>query len=207
MDPQASLTAAFGRTDPHDRLCNAFASRACLPVDQVSRTLSISPSTIDLSIAGTELMNEPGREYFLRTCLAKTDLPDDTLVVLDCPPSLGVLAVNCLVAAGGVLTVVQPGGFELHALVHLQMTITAVKERIHPDLEVLGAVITNAHRRRAITEHVSVEVGRVHRVLGIVRSDARMLYATSSGRMDTLTRSNALDDYAEVVRRLESVIR
>jgi chromosome partitioning protein len=206
MDPQASLTRAFGLTDSTDRLYNALSDRAGLPIDAVAESLTLTPSTVELCRAETELLTEPGKEYFLRTCLEKSRLPDNTWVLLDCPPSLGVLAVNCLAAAGGLLTVVQPGGFELHALVHLHMTVEAIQERLNPDLHVLGAVITNAHRRRRITDQVGLEVGRVYPVLGTVRTDARLLAATSSGKLHRLTTSKALEDYAQVVAALRTVV-
>jgi chromosome partitioning protein len=72
-------------------------------VDQLDNSLSLTPSSLELSRADTELLTEPGREYFLRTALERTELPAETLVLLDSPPSLGVLALNCLAAAGGVL--------------------------------------------------------------------------------------------------------
>lgn len=61
-------------------------------------------------------MGEPAREYIPQTSLKKTHLPERTLVILDCPPSLGLLAVNCLMAADYLTIVVHPGGFELRAL-------------------------------------------------------------------------------------------
>ena len=152
-------------------------------------------------------MTEPGREYYLRTCLQNTDLPDDAIVLFDCPPSLGILAVNCMVAAGGTIAPVQPGGFELHALAHLHMTVETIRERLQPDLCVLGAVVANAHLRRAITDQVRDEVDRLHPVLGVVRTDARMLYATSSGAMLRINRSRALEDYAAVAEQLECMIQ
>jgi hypothetical protein len=82
------------------------------------------------------------------------------------------------------------------------MTVRIIQERVQPDLCVLGAIITNAHRRRAITDHVAIEVGRVSPVLGTVRADARLLYATTAGKILDLRRSKALDDYAAVVKRL-----
>lgn len=206
MDPQASLTRAFGLTDSADRIYNALRDRAGLPLEQVAENLTLTPSTIELSRAETELLTEPAREQFLRACLEKTPLPQRTVVLLDTPPSLGVLAVNCLAVAGGLLTAVQPGGFELHALVHLHMTIEAIRQRINPDLRVLGAVITNVHRRRSITGLVASEVNRIYPVLGNVRSDARLLAATSSGTLHRLTKSNALADYEQVAAKLRLAI-
>ena len=206
MDPQASLTRAFGLADESDGLYHALSDRAGLPVRTVSQNLTLTPSNIELGRAETELLGEPGREFFLRTSLQKTPLPGNTIVLLDCPPSLGVLAVNCLATAGGMIAVIQPGGFELHALAHLHITAQAIRERVNPDLHVLGAVITNAHRRRKITQQVCLEVSHVYPLLGTVRADSRLLYATTAGTIDRLKTSKALDDYAKVVEQLWPVL-
>lgn len=206
MDPQASLSRTFLRTDAAERLYLSLKNRAGLSVDQLDEHLSLTPSSLELSRAETELLSEPGRECFLRLALDRTELPDDAIVLLDCPPSLGVLALNCLVAAGGLIVTVQPGGFELHALVHLHMTVAAVQQRVRPDLSVLGTIITNSHSRRSITGRVREELARVRNVLGCVRTDARLLYATTAGTLLKLRRSNALDDYAEVADKLMDVL-
>ena len=206
MDPQASLSRAFSAADNTDGLYNALTSRTGLPVQTVSHNLSLTPSTIELARAETELLTEPGREFFLRTSLERTQLPADAVVFLDCPPSLGILAVNALAAAGGMIAVVQPGGFELHAIAHLHMTVEAVQQRVNPDLHVLGAVVTNAHRRRRITGEVTAELSRLYPVLGTVRSDSRLLYATTAGLIHKLTSSKALNDYADVLGQLRAVL-
>lgn len=206
MDPQASLSRTFLRTNGSDRLFQSLENRAGLPIDQLNSCLSLTPSTVELSRAETDLLAEPGREYFLRLALERTELPDDAIVLIDCPPSLGVLALNCLVAAGGLMVTVQPGGFELHALVHLHMTVAAVQQRVNPDLTVLGTIITNSHPRRSITGRVREELARVHNVLGSVRTDARLLYATTAGTLLNLRRSNALDDYGQVVDKLMDLL-
>ncbi len=206
MDPQASLTRTFGQTDATDRLYASLMDRVELPVEHLAENLSLTPSTVELSRAETELIAEPAREYSLRTALEQTDLPQQTLVLLDCPPSLGILAVNCLCAAGGLIVVVQPGGFELHALVHLDVTIRAIQRQANPELTVIGTILTNCHRRRRITNRVHEEIAQVHNVLGTIRADARLLYATTAGTLLKLKRSNALADYAQVAERLRTLI-
>jgi chromosome partitioning protein len=206
MDPQASLTAAFGCSDPEGLLYDAMSRRASLPVFDVADHLTLSPSSIDLSRGETQFIAETGREFILQTCLTNTPLPSETTVILDCPPSLGVLSINCMTAASDLCIVVQPGGFELRALVHLNETVDLLRNRTNPRLSIAGAVITNCHQRRAITEAVRAEVARYYPVLGEVRADARLLYATTSGKVYYLTRSNALDDYQRVVTRLQGVL-
>lgn len=206
MDPQASLSTAFGMTDPTGQLYEALRDRTPLPMIHVADHLTITPSSIDLSRGETQFISEPGREYLLRDCLEATRFPADTTVVVDCPPSLGILSLACLTAANALCVVVQPGGFELKTLVHLQETVTVLRQRINPQLLVAGAVLTNCHPRRAITEQVAEEVGRSYRVLGQVRADARILYATTAGKVYHLTRSKALDDYRLVVQNLKKVL-
>jgi len=206
MDPQASLTSAFGKQDADGKLYEALSAEAPLPVVNVSHNLTLSPSSIDLSRGETQFISQPGREYILQVCLEETELPQHTTVILDCPPSLGVLSVNCLAAASHICVVIQPGGFELRTLVHLNDTVDILRQRINPQLTVAGAVITNCHLRRAITEEVCTEAARHYRVLGQVRAEARLLYATTSGKVYHLTRSKALEDYQRVVARLKDAL-
>jgi chromosome partitioning protein len=206
MDPQASLTSAFGQSDADGLLYQAMSRRGPLPMIPVSDNLTLTPSSIDLSRGETQFISETSREYILQTCLQKTPSLADATVILDCPPSLGVLSINCFTAASRMCIVIQPGGFELRTLVHLDETVAVLRQRTNPGLSIVGAVITNCHLRRAITDAVQVEVARHYTVLGQVRADARLLYATTSGKVYYLTRSKALDDYRMVVNQLRSVL-
>ena len=75
MDHQADLTSAFGRNDPEGLLYEALTKRGPLPVVQVGENLTLTPSSIDLARGETSFVAEVGREYLLRTCLAKAKLP------------------------------------------------------------------------------------------------------------------------------------
>jgi chromosome partitioning protein len=205
MDPQASLTAAFGQEDPEGQLYQAMSQRAALPVVRLSDTLTITPSSIDLAKGESQFVSETAREYLLKSCLDKTELGQGTTVIIDSPPSLGVLAVNCLAAARGLAVVVQPGGFELRALAHLEQVVQILKDRVNPVLAIVGAIMTNCQTRRSINEQVREEVRRHYTDLGQVRSDAKLLYATTEGSILDLKASSALDDYGQVLTRLIEV--
>lgn len=206
MDPQANLTSALGRKDSEGLLMAAMSDRQPLPVIQVSDNLTLTPSSVDLARAETQLVSEPGRELVLRDCLRKSGLGDDVLVILDCPPSLGLLALNCLTAAQQVLVAMQPGGFELQALGRLQQTVKVLRERVNPMLEIVGVVVTNSWLRRSITQQTREEVAKFYPVLGLVRSDAELLYSTTAGRLTELRHSAALDDYEVVADRLHKAL-
>ncbi len=206
MDPQASLTAAFGQSDPDGLLYQAMSRRGPLPVVSLAGNLTLTPSTIDLARGESQFVAETGREYLLKTCIEKTELGQGTTIIVDSPPSLGVLAVNCLAAARALVVVVQPGGFELRALAHLEQAVQILKERVNPGLSIVGAIMTNCHPRRGITEQVQNEVGRLYPVFGQVRADAQLLYATTGGTLLTLTRSKALEDYGLIASKLKEEI-
>ena len=125
-----------------------------------------------------------------------------------CRPSALAICTSeyCLAAAETICVAVQPGGFELRTLVHLNETVQVLRQRINPRLAFAGAVLTNCHVRRGITEEVHAEVARHYTVLGQVRAEARLLYATTSGKVYHLVRSKALDDYRQVVERLKDVL-
>ncbi len=209
LDPQANLSQAFGATDSSDRLYHAISQHAELPIVRLADDLTVSPASLELAKLETELLVELGREWFLKTALAKTvpRLPDDVVVLIDCPPSLGVLSVNALVAADRLLVVVQPGGFELQALLHLDWTVREIQRRVNADLRMLGTLLTNCQPRRSITKTIEAEIRRYHEVLGVVRTDAQLLYATTEQRLLTLTRSRAMDDYAHAADHILEAAR
>ena len=88
-----------------------MSQRNALPVVRLSETLTLTPSSIDLAKGESQFVTETAREYLLKSCLEKTGLGQGTAIIIDSPPSLGVLAVNCLAAARALAVVVQPGGF------------------------------------------------------------------------------------------------
>jgi chromosome partitioning protein len=206
IDPQSSLTSAFGRRDTEGLLYQAMMERQALPIISVSDNLTLTPSSVDLAKAESQLVAEPGREMILKDCLARSGLSDDTLVILDCPPSLGVLALNCLTAADKLLVTVQPGGFELQALARLEQTIGILRQRVNPKLETVGVVLTNCVLRRSITAQIEEEISRHYPVLGLIRADAQLLYATTAGTLDELQHSRALDDYVAVAEKLQKIV-
>lgn len=208
MDPQASLTGTFGKSDPDGMLYQALANRTPLPVVEIADRLTLTPSSIDLASGEMRFVAQAGREYLLRTCLQKTPLPEGTTVIIDSPPSLGVLSTNTLAAATAIVIVLQPGGYEMRALARFIEVMDELKDLgVNPTLSVAGVILTNCQHRRRINDQVDEEVRRLYPVLGRIRSEADLMYATTDGTILTLKKSNALDDYRGVIVKLEEVIR
>ena len=205
-DPQADLTSAFGLHDPDGLLFQALGEQKPLPIVRLSDNLTLTPSSIDLTRGESNFLAEHGREFLLQGSLKKTKLPDDTVVIIDCPPSLALLTVNCLAAADKLVVTVHPGGFEMKALVHLQQTVTQLKKRINKQLDLVGVLMTICDMRKSITETVKDEVNRRYNLLGLVRQDTQLEYATARGDVLQLEQSNAMGEYAQVAEALERTL-
>lgn len=144
LDPQAHLTLHFGvelpegRNNLYDVMVNGVSAQ-----DVLIRTeggVSILPGDIDLAGVEARLINVPGREMILRESLAGlTDSFDVALI--DCPPALGVLTINALVAATEVIIPLQAHFFALQGLSKLLETVSLVRQRINPTLKVGGVVL------------------------------------------------------------------
>lgn len=141
LDPQSHLTTHLG-IDPKDGKPGAYElllGEAALAdaIRSIDDRLSAIGTRLDLAAADVELAGTIGRELLLRDLLAAQELPFDW-VLLDCPPSLGVLTLNALCAAREVLIPLQPHFLALQGVGRLFETIALVARRINPALRVLG---------------------------------------------------------------------
>jgi chromosome partitioning protein len=122
--------------------------------------LSIVPSSVDLSGAELELINEKRRNYRLKDALAEygTQPGSATYVLIDCPPSLNLLTVNAMTAANAVVVPLQCEFFALEGLTQLLKTIDLVRANLNPALELQGVVLTMYDRRNSLSEQVAADV-------------------------------------------------
>lgn len=158
MDPQGNATSGIGhdRNEYNRGLYDALAGTVRLH-DVIFNTghdgLRVAPATQDLAGANVELVNEERREHRLKDVLDEARHAYDYIIV-DCPPSLGLLTINSLVAADELLIPVQAEYFALEGLGQLLDTVGLVKTHIKPELDVLGAVITMFDKRTRLSEEV-----------------------------------------------------
>ena len=192
LDPQANASAALDITvGPGESVYNVLMDS--LPLANVLRGtlvdgLTLAPSHIDLSAAELELVSALAREFALKRALDNAQLRHD-IVVIDCPPSLGLLTLNALVAAGEVLIPVQCEFFALAGLAKLIDTVGRVRSALNAELELCGAVLTMYDSRTNLSRDVVAEVrsnfpGRVFET--IVPRSVRLAEAPSHGRPITL---------------------
>jgi chromosome partitioning protein len=188
LDPQANATAGLGRTaqvraSVYDVLSgNARLEQIILETDVPG--LHLAPSHIDLSAAELELVSVLAREYVLKRALEQLSL-DGRIVLIDCPPSLGLLTLNALVTATEVLIPVQCEFYALTGLAKLLDTVGRIRAALNPALALGGAVLTMYDARTNLGKDVVEEVranfpGRVYTT--IVPRNVRLAEAPSHGR-------------------------
>ena len=163
LDPQASLTWACG-VDPDalDRSMHEVMLRRSKAGDAVIRLdngVSLLPSTIDLAGAEMHLLTKTGREYVLRKALDRI-VDDYDVVLIDCPPSLGILTINGLTAAGEVLIPLQCEALGQRGVGQLMETIDDVRSYTNRDLRIGGVVATMFDGRTKLADEVANEVRR-----------------------------------------------
>ena len=119
--------------------------------------LRVVPSNASLAGANIELVDVERREHQLRDLIAEAKHAYD-YIIIDCPPSLGLLTINSLVAADEILIPVQAEYYALEGLGQLLETITLIQDNIRPDISVLGAVLTMYDKRTRLSEDVMNEL-------------------------------------------------
>ncbi len=162
VDPQGNATTGLGLersgTGLYEVLTGVVSADDAIRASGIER-LDVLVSTPDLAGATMELPRLPGSENRLRDCLA--DVRDEyAYVILDCPPSLGPLTVNALVAADRVIVPVQTEYFALEGLAGLLDTLDLVQRELNPRLTVAGMLLTMHDARTKLAQDVEAEVRR-----------------------------------------------
>lgn len=169
-DPQGNATTGFGieKSKVQGTLYDVFATLVDSPeeeLDALSKTvvptkvknLDLLPATLDLAGAEPILLGAVGKEMILRDALAPV-APEYGFVVIDAPPSLGLLTVNILAACDAIIVPLQSEFYALEGLSHLMKTIEIVRKRINPKLEIKKVLLTMVDTRNKLSQQVGEEV-------------------------------------------------
>lgn len=162
FDPQGNASTGVGVTTKareitaYDVVLNQCDINEAILPTQIAH-LDLIPAVVDLSAAEVELLNRPRRQFVLGEALAKLYQRYD-YVLIDCPPSLGVLTVNALVAADGVLVPLQCEFFALEGLSLLLRTVERIRHNFNPRLRVHGVVLTMYDGRNNLSAQVATDV-------------------------------------------------
>jgi len=161
LDPQGNATTglgglrAEGQRSSYDLVLDSAAFDEIV-VDSLVPGLSLVPSSLDLSGAELEMVDLPRREYRLKDALSG-HLGGFDYVLIDCPPALGLLTLNGLIAADALLVPLQCEFYALEGLSHLIRTIERVKRAFNPDLVIQGVVLTMYDKRNRLSDQVAAD--------------------------------------------------
>lgn len=209
MDPQGALSYASG-VDPdqiNETINDVLVRR--LPIEKVivEREVDLVPANIDLAGAEAVLLTKTGREYALQRALREIDGRYD-YVLIDCPPSLGILTINSLTAANEVVIPLQCEALSHRGVGQLIETLADIRHFTNPDLEVVGVIATMFDGRTKHAQEVLSDVKTRYELEVFdppVKKTIKFAEAAQAGRSILSTSSShpAADAYRVIARRLD----
>lgn len=163
-DPQGNATSGLGirKKSSSGSVYDVIIGRsktADMVCSTTVKNLSVLPSSMDLVGAEIELIDMADREARLRAALEQVRDAYD-FIIIDCPPSLGLLTLNCLTAADGVVIPLLCEFYSLEGISQLTQTIRHVKSRVNPSLELIGVLVNMYDGRLTLTVQVMEEIKR-----------------------------------------------
>ncbi len=189
LDPQANATSGIGidhrelQRGVYEAVIGKTGMREIIQ-PTAHETLRIAPATSALAGLNVELVNLPRREYRLYESLLEIR-NDYDYVLIDCPPTLGMITLNGIVASDEILIPVQAEYFALEGLGQLLETVNLVRERIRPEVDILGAVLTMYDSRNKLSDDVMQELYKYfpnNIFRSVIPRSVRLAEAPSFGR-------------------------
>lgn len=218
LDPQANATSGLGLPKHEEKsiypvLTDGMNIREIIRQTELPN-LHVAPSSVDLVAAELELSDAIGREFYLRRALAEVAKAYD-YILIDSPPSLGLLTINGLTAANAVLVPMQCEYFAIEGVAQLINTIERVRDMLNPGLDIEGIALTMYDERMNLAKQVAEEVrthfpDKVYKT--VIPRNVRLGEAPSFGKPIILydIRSRGSEAYVslakEVIHRAETVL-
>lgn len=213
LDPQANLTLSLGIGRQKVSIYESLRGESELVPVTVKENFDVIPATLDLSGAEMELINEAGREYILKELFEPLQMEYD-YIIIDCPPSLGLLTLNALTSSDFVIIPLQTEFLALQGLTKIKQVVDKVRFRLNKQLSILGVVATMYDNRKVLNRDV---VDTIRKYFGdkvfetMIRDNVSLAEAPAS-RQDIFEysgRSSGAEDYLglckEMIDRIENL--
>ncbi len=213
LDPQANLTLSLGVGRQKVSIYESLRGESELMPVNVKENFDIIPATLDLSGAEMELINEAGREYILKELFEPLQMEYD-YIIIDCPPSLGLLTLNALTSSDFVIIPLQTEFLALQGLTKIKQVVDKVRFRLNKQLTILGVVATMYDNRKVLNRDV---VDTIRKYFGdkvfdtLIRDNVALAEAPASRKdiFEYSGRSKGASDYLnlckEMVERIENL--
>jgi chromosome partitioning protein len=206
LDPQANLSQSLGLTNQEKTIYGALKGDYKLEPVMVLKGLDVIPSTLDLSGAEIELSSEPGREYILKE-LIEDIRSDYDYIIIDSPPSLGLLTINSFTAADEILIPLQAQFLAMQGLAKLVEVVEKIKSRLNKKLKMGGVFITQYDGRKVLNRDV-VDTINAHFKSEVFKTKIRDNIALAEAPAQGLdifrynAKSNGAEDYMDLAKEI-----
>lgn len=209
LDSQCNLTSAFGAETPEVGVGDLLVGNASLSDVLIKNgKLSLIPSSEKLLDFEFQLNNEPGREYMLREQLERV-ANDYDFILIDCPPSLGTLSINSMVAANHFIVPMQAENFAFIGLDRIMLISEKVKKRMNPNLDLAGILFVKLDPRTKFSQAVIQSLSDNQNFKGklfntYIRQDISLMEsgAFKQSVYDYAPRSRGADDYNDLAKEI-----
>jgi chromosome partitioning protein len=206
LDPQANLSQSLGLIDQERNIYGALKGDYNLQPIEVIRGLDVVPSTLDLSGAEIEMSGEAGREFILKELIEPIRASYD-FILIDSPPSLGLLTLNSFVASDVLLIPLQAQYLALQGLSKLLEVVEKIQKRLNPALQIGGVFITQFDSRKVLNRDVvaTIEAHFKNEVFKTkIRDNVALAEAPAQG-LDIFRynpKSNGAEDYLDLSKEI-----
>jgi chromosome partitioning protein len=213
MDAQANLTVGLGinLAEVEESMATVLGEHRTTLKEVVLPTqtpnIDVAPATLDLASTEVDLLSAIGREYALAEAIDQWAQAHYDYIIIDCPPTLGLLTINGLVAANGVIIPVQTQYYALKGLTALVKVITTIRSKLNKELRVLGLLPTFYDPRTVLGREMLEEMrehGENHVFSTIIRNAVKLGEAPLTGRPITqyASSSEAANNYRELAKEV-----
>jgi len=205
-DPQSNLTESFGIFDPDKDLYLSFSKGEPLPIINVKKNLSIVPNSLNFSGIELEIAGRMPREIILKELMSDLDKTYDYCII-DCPPSLGLITLNALVAADEVYIPMEAEFLAYRGIDSIVGIINLVKKHFNPELMIKGVFFTKYNEQRVLTKEIKNQIKGYfgdNLMKTAIRVNVALAEAQSSGKdiFEYDPNSNGAKDYMSLVNEL-----
>ena len=206
-DPQANLSQSLGIEDAEKSIYNALKKEIPLPIHEIDENLFLVPSNLDLAVAEVELSSQISRETILRKILEGVK-EDFDYIIIDCPPSLGLITINAFAASDKVIIPLQAEYLAMRGLDKLTDFMTIVQQNVNPGLALGGVFITQYDSRKVLNRDISQSVkeafGEDKFFKTIIRENISLAEAPASNQsiFKYAPKSNGAMDYSDLVTEI-----
>ena len=206
LDPQANLTQSLGLTNQQRTIYGSLKGDYKLEPISIMKGFDIVPSTLDLSGAEIELSSEAGREFILKELIEEVRSKYD-FIIIDSPPSLGLLTINAFTAADEIIIPLQAQFLAMQGLAKLVEVVDKIKSRLNKSLKVGGVFITQYDGRKVLNRDV-FETINTHFKSEVYKTKVRDNIALAEAPAQGLdifrynAKSNGAEDYLALAKEI-----